>query len=266
MIIQTLARLRGHRAGETTDERPQILILTPLKDAAASIDTYRTLLESLTYPHDHISIGLLESDSDDGTYDRARRAVSFLARSFAAVRLWKHDFHYVIPPGVHRGNPQIQRERRTVLARSRNHLLSHALEEQDWVLWIDVDLIAYPPDIIERLLQTGKSIVQPHCVLEYSGPTFDQNGWVDRGRYHLDDFRGQGPLVPLDAVGGTMLLVRADLHRDGLIFPAIPYRSGHPKARGKEGELETEGLGLLAFDMGETCWGIPDLEILHSRS
>jgi hypothetical protein len=108
--------------------------------------------------------------------------------------------------------------------------------------------------------------VLPHCVLDYGGVTFDQNAWRDKGRLHLDDLRDEGDLVPLDTVGGTMLLIRADLHRDGLIFPPVPYRPGHPKARRGEGELETEGLGILAGDLGETCWGMPNLEIIHRRA
>jgi hypothetical protein len=260
--IPGLQRLVG--AGERSDG-PSILVLTPLKDASDCIETYCTLILSLTYPHSLISIGFLESDSSDGTFENVSSSLAELRSSFATVDLWKHDYGFMIPQGLHRGDPRIQHQRRGILARSRNQLLSRALREHDWVLWMDVDLIACPPDIIERLLATGVNIVQPHCVLDYGGPTFDQNGWRDRGRWHLDDLRGEGEIVPLDTVGGTMLLVKADLHRDGLIFPPVPYRPGHPKARRGDGELETEGLGILAFDMGETCWGLPHLEVLHRR-
>jgi len=30
----------------------------------------------------------------------------------------------------------------------------------------------------------------------------------------MNDLRAEGDLVPLDSVGGTMLLIRADVHRD----------------------------------------------------
>jgi hypothetical protein len=247
-------------AGET------VLILTPLKDAAPHLATYLRLLSSLTYPHRKISLGFLESDSRDATAPRLTAELRRLRREFAAADLWRHDFGFVLPQGMHRSDPRIQPERRAVLARARNHLLSHALRDQDWVLWLDVDLIFYPTDIIERLIDVGRNIVQPHCVLDFGGPTFDQNAWRDKGRYHLDDLRDEGTIVPLDTVGGTMLLIRADLHRDGLIFPPFPYRPGHPRARGEEGELETEGVGLMAADMGETCWGLPHLEIIHRRA
>jgi hypothetical protein len=241
------------------------LILTPVKDAADCIDGYCNRLWTLTYPHDRISIGILESDSRDTTYSDFNRRLGPLRREFRRVGMWKRDFGYRIPPGIHRGAEPIQIARRTILAKSRNHLLFHALDDEDWVLWIDVDVVEYPPNLIEQLLATRKTIVTPHCVLEYGGRTFDQNGWRDKGRLHLDDLRGEGELVELDAVGGIVLLVHADLHRDGLIFPAFLYGRENPLTRKNRGELETEGLGMMARDMGHSSWGMPHLEILHRR-
>lgn len=86
----------------------------------------------------------------------------------------------------------------------------------------------------------------------------------------MDALRGR-PLVRLDAVGGSMLLVRSDLHRSGLIFPPYLYgresrfaRNPSPFARHGCGEVETEGLGMMAKDMGVECWGLPDLEVIHA--
>ncbi|HEV3334612.1 MAG TPA: hypothetical protein VG096_26675 [Bryobacteraceae bacterium] len=73
----------------------------------------------------------------------------------------------------------------------------------------------------------------------------------------MDDLRAQGALVGLGAVGGTLLLVRADLHREGLIFPPYPYGRLNPRIRPDTPELETEGLGLMALDMGYQCWSSP---------
>jgi hypothetical protein len=85
----------------------------------------------------------------------------------------------------------------------------------------------------------------------------------------MHDLRAEGDLVRLDSVGGTMLLVRAGLHRDGLVFPPFPYGIGNPKIRSDNhwlGEIETEGLGIMADDMGIECWGMPLLEIKHHPS
>lgn len=243
---------------------PKILILTPVKDAAAFIPGYYQRITRLTYPAKRISLGFLESDSADATYAELLDRLPRLQKRFRRAGLWKKDFGFQPPPGVHRWAERIQVERRSVLAKSRNHLLFHALDDEDWVLWLDVDVIEYPDDILQRMLATAKDIVHPHCVLDYGGPTFDRNAWRAHGKMHLEDMRDEGELVKLDAVGGTMLFVRADLHREGLIFPSCPYGKANPQAR-PAGELETEGLGIMALDMGYQSWGMPRLEIRHGK-
>ncbi|MDQ7783786.1 MAG: hypothetical protein RDU20_12965 [Desulfomonilaceae bacterium] len=264
----------------------KVLILTPLKDAENHLAVYFQLLLDLTYPRSLISIGFLESDSRDNTFTESKRLLESLGSEFRSTRLWKKDFGFVIPPGASRWATEIQIERRAVLARSRNHLLFRALTDEDWVLWIDVDLVGYPPDIIERLLKTGKDIVHPHCVRESDRKTFDLNAWSERGTRHMEELRQEGDLVRLHAVGGSMLFVRADLHRDGLIFPPFLFGTRSPLIRSRnhlstkadivkryslmdilrrrfQGEIETEGFGIMAYEMGHECWGMPNLEVLH---
>jgi hypothetical protein len=249
---------------------PLILILTPVKDATPFLDQYVRNICALSYPAERISLGFLEGDSRDDTYTDLESRLQALRAHFHSVGLWQRSFGFRLPPGLPRWTEALQLPRRTALAKARNHLLSRALVDEDWVLWIDVDVVEYPHDIIERLLATGKDIVHPHCVCEYGGASFDLNAWADRGHRHMDDLRNRGELVRLDSVGGTMLLVRADAHRDGLVFPPFPYGNESPLVRARNpilgrgrGEIETEGLALMARDMGLQCWGLPHLEILH---
>ena len=265
MVVDRLRRWLMPRAGRAEEDGrplPRVLILTPVKDAAHVLPRYWELLYHLTYPRERVSLGFLESDSQDGSLELLRRKLPVLQRDFRRALLWKRDFGFTIPPHLQRYSESIQVERRSVLARSRNHLLFHALDDEDWVLWMDADLLEYPPDIIETLLASGREIVQPHCVLEYGGRTYDENAWTEQGRHHMDAMRDRD-LVRLDAVGGTMLLVRADLHRDGLVFPPFLYGLSNDRVREGRGEVETEGLGMLAHDMGVECWGLPNVEILH---
>ncbi|BCM92722.1 hypothetical protein IAD21_04604 [Abditibacteriota bacterium] len=260
----------------------KILILTTVKDAHRFLDSYFLGIHQLSYPHELISLGLLEGDSTDGTFEALEARLPQLQKEFAAVGLWKKDFAFQIPEGTPRWASHIQLQRRSILAKSRNHLLFRALDEEDWVLWLDVDVIKYPADIIERLLATGKEIIHPNCVREYGGKSFDLNAWRDQGKLHLHDLKGEGDLVPLHAVGGTMLLIKADVHREGLIFPTFLYGKRNPlirpsnkmvgitsiKRRSRQehyGEVETEGLGMMAYDMGYECWGMPNLEIKHTE-
>jgi hypothetical protein len=199
--------------------KDKVLVLTPLKDAEGFLEGYLKSLYTLTYPHDLISLGFIEGDSNDNTYFELEKRLPELQRDFRAAGLWKKDFGFRLPPGTPRWAGHIQVKRRTILARSRNHLLFRALDDEDWVLWLDVDVIEYPPDIIEKLLESGKEIVQPNCVKRYGGICHDLNAWRDREKYHLHDLKDEGNLVKLHAVGGTMLLIKADVHREGLIFP-----------------------------------------------
>jgi Anp1 len=251
--------------------RDRVLILTPVKQSAGHLDHYFAALERLEHARDRLSLGLLESDSSDGTYELLEARLPWLKERFVRVTLLKRDFGYQMPAGLPRWAPALQLERRTVLAKSRNHLLLGALADEDWVLWLDVDVREYPSDIIGRLLAPGVDIVMPHCVTRPGGSTFDLNAWSHGGRLHLEDLRGGPELVPLDTVGGTMLLVRADAHRDGLNFPAFPYGRPNPLARDPSpmlgvgvGEVESEGLGLMARDLGYECWGMPHLEVVHA--
>ena len=246
-----------------------VLILTPVKNAAGYVEDYFKRIERLNYPKDRLSLALLESDSDDGTFDLVSRLAAENAPNYRKVKVFKHDFGYAPPAHLPRWEPAYQLARRNVLARSRNQLLFRALSDEDWVLWIDVDVISYPADLIERLLSYDLDILHPDCVREPGGPSFDLNAWTDDGKLNMHDLRGAGKPVRIESVGGTVLLVRADLHRDGLVFPPFRYgvesqaiRSEHP-IWGK-GEIETEGLAAMAHDMGAQCWGLPDLEVVHA--
>ncbi|CAO3441320.1 glycosyltransferase [Azospirillum endophyticum] len=255
-------------AGPAASGGPRVLVLTPVKDAVAHLPRYLDLLGRLDHDPSCLSLGFLEGDSRDGTHDWLAERLPDLRKRYRRVTLLRHDYGF--RPEGPRWAPEIQLRRREVLARARNRLLSGALADEDWVLWLDADLLDYPPDLLARLLATGRDIAVPHCVLP-DGRTFDLNSFqlageedprhlVDgifqppRGgsRSYLDAFAGED-IVALDGVGGTALLVRADLHREGLCFPPYSHR----------GYIETEGLAVMAKDMGVTAWGLPGLRVIH---
>jgi len=72
-------------------------------------------------------------------------------------------------------------------------------------------------------------------------------------RLYIHDLRSNMRSVPLDGVGGCVLMVKASRHREGLNFPTIIYKH----------HIETEGLGKLASDMGYSVCGLPYFEVLH---
>jgi Anp1 len=206
-----------------------VLVLTPLKDAARYLGRYVELLEALRYPRAWLSLGLLESDSADGTFDRLVELKTRLAARCRRVQIYKRDFGFRFPKGTARWAPAYQLLRRSILARSRNHLLFRALDDEDWVLWIDVDVIRYPADILKILLATKLDIVHPHCVREEGGRTFDLNAWSDNGTKHMQDLR--------DAGGGGAARRRRRHHAAGarrfaprwVDFPTVSLRPREPR-------------------------------------
>lgn len=252
---------------------PRVLVLTPMRNAAPHLGRYMALLEQLDYPMAQLSLGILEGDSDDHTFELLHQQQHRLVQRFRKVTLVQH--HHGVRFGVPRWEPGIQRQRRALIAQARNRLLSAALIDEHWVLWLDSDLVDYPPHLLRSLLAAGKDIVVP-CCRKPDGRIFDMNTFIfspDRahaedprhlrdglyqppagaGRRYLSDCSDQ-TLVKVDGVGGTALLVRAGLHREGLVFPAWPHR----------GYIETEGLAAIAHDLGLSCWGLPQLDVVHA--
>ncbi|KAG0557398.1 hypothetical protein KC19_11G126500 [Ceratodon purpureus] len=272
---------------------PDVLILSPLKQVSGHIKSYFTLLHSLSYPKNSISLGFLVSDSDDRSYDLVRdhflqrkKVVTNQTEKYRDVTLVHQSFSY--NPGsnwvdIHGMRNQIPR--RKVLAKSRNYLLFSSLRpHHEWVLWIDSDVSHYPPTMVQDLLNfTGpdKHILVPNSYWrddKGEEHPYDRNSWRETpesrkflkqtqeivvfegysayttGRISLGDLRGSNEsVVKLDAVGGTVLLVRGRLHREGLVFLPVPY----------EKAIETEALGKLALGMGYQPWGLPNYITIH---
>lgn len=276
--VETLI-MRGARVVATScafsqsNDKQKILILSPVKNGKPFIKSYFSNLEKLDYPRDRISLALLESDSTDGTYDELKQAIQQIKSHFTRVELFKRDYQYHLSGSRSDANMQLQR--RSILARGRNYLISRALRDENAVLWLDFDVIDYPADVLDRLLSHDKDVVVPHCVLAKGGRTFDLNTFIEKngtgnaagaendallqpqrgqGRKYLEDVRDRD-LIEVHSVGGTVLFVKADLHREGVLFPITPYKQ----------RLETEGFAQMARDMGFSCWGLPNVEVIHAN-
>ncbi|KAH8921206.1 glycosyltransferase family 62 protein [Atractiella rhizophila] len=195
-------------------------------------------------------------------------------------------------PGKLRHSLVLQPARRRLLAKSRTWLLSSALREHhDWVLWLDVDVIQFREGMIQDLIrfakEGGADVVAPNCMWrtynEMGG--YDLNNWKEteeslalQANMSSDDILIEGYashpthrnhmihhplsldpdptsslLIDLDGVGGCTLLVKADMHRQGAIFPAWPVHS----------QLETEGFARIVKQLGGKIRGVPRYHVYH---
>ncbi|ORZ03181.1 hypothetical protein BCR43DRAFT_431762 [Syncephalastrum racemosum] len=282
------ATSRGQEANE------HVLILTPFKDAARHIEKYFDNVNRLTYPHHLISLGFLVSDSSDGTIEKLHEHAKWFANNrqedwqkFHRISIFRKDFKFELGNDESRHAFGVQVERRKIMAKSRNTLLSSALtEEIAWVLWLDGDVVEYPATILEELIAQDKDVIAPNCwwhsYNEEGG--YDKNNWQEtpesrefQKTLQPDDVLVEGypelvthrklmidmrhengrtelyDTVPLDAVGGTCTLVKAAVHRDGAIFPTFPYQH----------QVETEGFAKMAKALGYSVWGLPNYLVFH---
>lgn len=167
----------------------KILVLTPLKDAEAYLDRYFELLDRTIYPNYLISLAFLVSDSSDNTIASLQSHIQKVqSRSwwrfdrFDSVRIFKKDFDFDLP-NDQRHKYEMQPLRRSIMARSRNWLLSAALKPDiSWVAWIDVDVVEYPKTIFEDLMRADVDVVVPNCLLDREDHAFwayDKNNWQE---------------------------------------------------------------------------------------
>lgn len=257
----------------------QVAVFVPVKDGARFLDRHMELIEALDWPKNRLRLIYCEGDSRDDSREKLEALRAQYGNRYAGFELLEYMTGYRIDR-KDRAASRVQRKRRGIIAQVRNAIIDRALMPQDdWVLWIDVDVCDFAPDILRRMLAEQAKIVAPNCLLKPGGNTFDLNSFVEHGtacdaiyykyfhdglfqpppnypnRHHLHHLRALDR-VELSAVGGTMLLVQACVHRAGVRFPEVPYRD----------LIETEGFGRLARDAGVIPIGLPNVEILHVSS
>lgn len=169
--------------------KERILVLTPLKDAEPYLDRYFELLDRTTYPNRLISLAFLVSDSSDDTIasleyhvNQIQSRSSWWNSRFESVKIFKKDFEFNLS-NEERHKYDLQPRRRSIMAKSRNWLLSAALTPDiSWVAWVDVDVVDYPTTIFQDLMSADQDVVVPNCLLNRDDNEFwayDKNNWQE---------------------------------------------------------------------------------------
>lgn len=286
--------LENNQAVASQTENPDkssLLILTPVKNNARHLARYFALIDKLRYPREKISLAFLVSDSTDRTQQMLVESKKWYQEQapeemrFKRFDIYRQDFFYSLSRDQRHLRDK-QQERRTMMARARNYLWTRALQNEQWVLWIDGDLEYYPPNIVRDLMNYGKDVVVPNCLVrrrskrdgKWKHTVYDRNAWQETKksrkmirkirkdfflvegykslrthRKYLDGFSKNETIVPLDGVGGTFTLVNAHVHRSGVGFPTWIF----------EHQVETEGFAKLAKANGFGVFGLPHYYIRH---
>lgn len=183
-----------------------------------------------------------------------------------------------------------QKKRRSQMALARNSLLFTTLDHQHaWVLWLDGDIVESPNSLIQDLTSHDKPVIVANCYQRFIQDDgtpgirpYDYNSWqesqtaLDLASNMADDqiivegYREMATYralmsalydssgdphseMTLDGVGGTALMVKSEVHRDGAMFPPFPFYH----------LIETEGFAKMASRLGYQSWGLPNYLVYH---
>ncbi|KAG1689841.1 hypothetical protein DVH05_001875 [Phytophthora capsici] len=248
------------------------------------MEDFFRLVGSFKYSKDKISITLLTSSMQEFT--KAKHLFGSYIQQYPRLSLiFRNDFVSDGLTRLNRHDHSLQADRRRMLARYRNYALLSTMEPwHQHVVWLDADITVVPSGLLEKMVLSGRDILEPMCVRMLNDKWFnyDKNAWVGQRKVRsagqsADEFV-PGPLnarsfhnlpdrtkqfVPLDSVGGTMLYVRAEIHRQGVVFP-VHYIIGSEWGQEGYDGIETEGLCYSAHFLGFKCWGMPQDAIEHS--
>ncbi|KAF9127477.1 Polynucleotide 5'-hydroxyl-kinase grc3 [Mortierella sp. 14UC] len=246
-------------------------------DSASYLDNFFQKLGQIDYPAELISLGFLVSttnddSSKDPTLLALRKHIAALrsqpTRCYRRINVLHQKSESAGISHDQRHGYELQATRRKILARCRNTLLTSALVDESWVLWLDSDVVDYSPDLLLKLIKYDKDIIVPNCFRSVSNwfmnknLPYDRNNWIETKeslanqrildeddilfegykdhptfRQSMADLAGnlRGP-IEIDGVGGTFTLVKAAVHRAGINFPTLPV----------DHEIETEGMARWA--------------------
>lgn len=161
-------------------------------------------IKNLHYPKDKLHFAFLEGDSNDDTY----------------LKLLKFkEVHNNVK--VERANRSIQMPRFQRLAELRNTLIDTMLQDEDYVFWVDSDIIELPPNILDILINRNVDIVAPLVLIEGDLRFYDILAFIHKGK----NFTHQKPYCPqltenlleLDSVG-TCYLVKRKVYDSGVRY------------------------------------------------
>lgn len=262
---------------------PEHLILVLNKDATSWSSDFRStqrsaadlleLLHGAFSTLETVSIAMMTSSVSE--FNKMVEATSryYLARTEVYL-LPKADSEDQTIPYSSRHDPTVQYARRAALAKLRNQLMRLAPLPSNGVFWIDADVTEISPQLIQYILwnslkKPDAGIITAPCH-QNQMDNYDKNAWrlspqQHRGTVSEEDREGaysalveNRDMVPeiiagsedmesikLDSVGGTLLYIRVELLRQGLVFP---WWNVAGTTLGQDGwiGMETEGLCYLA--------------------
>ncbi|KAK6497967.1 hypothetical protein TWF506_004212 [Arthrobotrys conoides] len=282
---------------DAVKNKERVLLLTPLRDAAAFLPRYFELLSRLTYPHELIDLGFLVSDSTDDTLAILAMELDTIQSNsdpkipFHSALIIEKDFGTHLSQSVEdRHSFEAQGPRRKGMGKARNFLLSSTLRpDHSWVMWRDVDISECPETIIQDFIAHDRDIIVPNIWfhrLDEEGKDvegrFDYNSWIEsnegrelRKKLPADTILAEGykefntSRRYLALMGDWRKDKDVEVELDGIggvtiLVKADVHRAGiNFPSYAFENQAETEGFARMAKRAGYNVIGLPNYVVWH---
>ena len=112
----------------------RLAILVPVRNGADHIEFFLKAIATLDLPKDRIKLVFCEGDSTDGTPERLTELAEKLRGEYRDIRVLHKPLGNKIPQNK-RWKGSYQRVRRSTIAKVRNHLIDHGLDDtDDWAM------------------------------------------------------------------------------------------------------------------------------------
>jgi glycosyltransferase involved in cell wall biosynthesis len=168
----------------------KVLVATPLRNEEQNLPRFFSLLESLDYPTELLSLAFLEGDSTDNTYEKLLE----WKNSHPSLKIWLKKLDL--------GMEKTKFER---LAISRNTIVEEALKDEDYVFWLEGDVETLPTETLKSLIDDNRDIVT--ALLVFDEPPLRSRYFLGKtDRPYIKDIP-EG-LVQVGWVGGVFLVKR----------------------------------------------------------
>lgn len=141
-----------------------VLVATPVKNASKWIGRYLSQIKQFNCRNCKVHFAFLEGNSSDDTYDKLLK----FSESRRDVWLQKRNVK--------------TKKRFRRLAFLRNYIVDNALKREDYVLWIDSDIIKTPPNLLNVLIQDNYDIVAPIVLIEHKMQFYDTHAFRYKGK------------------------------------------------------------------------------------
>ncbi|KAI1326993.1 glycosyltransferase family 62 protein [Xylariaceae sp. FL0255] len=182
---------------KSENSSPELVMLVLAQDADSWSKDYRStrrniydfldLLVSTKLDFTNVTLGFMTSSREE--YDKAVTATEWFP--FARVNIYFREETGPKLAFADRHKPQVQRERRSRIARLRNYLMLRTLRDENHVVWIDADVVEVSKDIIQTMQKHADAnknvgIITALCT-QTRKHNYDRNAWALKRPTQDDD-------------------------------------------------------------------------------